>query len=513
MGWDCPQRQCPSVSELTCGPGRTISTPHHIATLTLGEIESGAQREIPEPDSMPIPEEWLSIASAEARSRKSGTLVVWSEIDRISAQAETIFDRVEKEVGRIYRHFINDNEVTIRMAAFREGQMMSLENRDRTVRPNDPLFLMRNSSTSEPWREEPMFNLSHKQQFRIEVGGRQELVEVTYSIVKQEALGTQRQNPGSLGYGQDARENMGVSVVRENREILVDNSFVREGGRGDIPMNRWWGCEVRFNRNCDDHFGIDHNKQMVVTFSNAARELLNSEGDTSAILRDLGVEEDPIYRIVADIRDTTRSMLNDIKVMFERRRAERGELGDETLPFDSSPETEAVRMATRSTNDMLEDSSEPQTPTDRVHDETDEDVRKEQIASFLADEGFDKEEANRRAQELVRNAFRYAFAASDLSGFQMFNGRSRGGVLFVELNINHQLYTFLKFLEQDAEENDNPAARRAAICIRTLLLAWSRMEDHIEDGERKQRVQQIASNWGEQANDVLRQLNEQSSST
>lgn len=487
-----------------------INSPSH-CYINVGAIELGNQREIPEPDSMPIPEEWLSVASPEARSGKSGTLVVWSTIDRIRAQAETIFDRVEKEIGRIYRHFINDNEVTIRMAAFREGQMMPLENRDRTVRPNDPLFLMKDSSTSEPWRSEPMFKLSHKESFPVEVGGREEVIEVTYSIVKQEALGSQRQNPGSLDHGQDARDNMGVSVVRENREILVDNSFVREGGGGYIPQNRWWGCEVRFNRNCDDLFGIDHNKQMVVTFSNAARELLNSEGDTSAILRDLGVEEDPIYKIVADIRDTTRSMLNDIRIMFERRKMDREEADDETSTTDSSPETEAARIATLSTDGMLGDLSEPPTQTDRVRDETDEKAREEQIATFLTDEGFEKEEADRKAQELVRNAFRYAFVAADLSGFQMFNGRSRGGVLFVELNINHQLYTFLKFLEQAAEENDNPAARRAAICIRTLLLAWSRMEDHIEDGERKQRVQQIASNWGEQANDVLRQLNEQSS--
>ena len=50
-------------------------------------------------------------------------------------------------------------------------------------------------------------------------------------------------------------------------------------------MNRWWGCEVRFGSGCDDLFGVDHNKQVVVAFSNAAKELLNSEGDTQDILK------------------------------------------------------------------------------------------------------------------------------------------------------------------------------------------------------------------------------------
>ena len=336
---------------------------------------------------------------------------------------------------------------------------------------------------------------------------RQEVVDVTYSIVKQEALGTQAQNPGALPHGQDARENMGVSVVRENREIIVDNAFVREGGRGSIPMNRWWGCEVRFGRGCDDLFGIDHNKQMVVKFSNAARELLNSEEDSPDLLRNLGEENNPIYKIVAEIRNTTKNLAGDINLMFERRKKERqGFEGDEG---PQSPEDEAMRLATVSTNDKLDEQSEAQTQTDRDHKEKDSETRQEEIQNFLASEGYEDEEASSRAAELVRNAFRYSFTRADIDGFQMFSVRNAGGILFVNLNINHQLYEFLRIIEEDALENDNPVAYKAAVGIRTLLLAWARMEDHIEAPERKQRVQQIAAQWGEHASDVLGQLNQQ----
>ena len=492
-----------------------IDNPSH-CYIDVEDIEFGIQREIPEPDHILIPDEWRAIASPETLDPNRGTLVVWSKIDRIRAQAETIFDRVEKEVGRIYRHFINENELTIRMAAFRNEQSVPHENRDRNVRPNDPLFLMStggslgDSSTNEPWQTEPMFDLTHNEIFDINFDGRHETVEVIYSRVKQDALGTQAQNPGRLPHGQDARDNMGVSVVRENREVLLDNSFVREGGRGNIPMNRWWGCEVRFNRGCDDLFGIDHNKQMVVTFSNAARELLNSEGDTPTILRDLGAEEDPLYKIVADIRNTTRNLMGEIELMFGRRRSERndGVVNGDSV-HNSSPEYEASRLATQHTNDALNEQRESPTRTDKAHQGLEQGIREKEIADFLTNEGFPGDEAKQRAAELVRNAFRYSFVPVDLDGFQMFNGRSRGGVLFLGLNINHQLYDFLRILEQDALENDNPVARKAAVGIRTVLLAWGRMEDHIEDSERKQRIQQIASQWGEQANDVLRQLNEQ----
>ena len=189
-------------------------------------IQKGEQYQIPEPDDSPIPE-WLRSASQEALDQKHGTIVVWSDIDRIKAQVETIFKRVEKEIGRIYRHFINDDELTIRMASFRGDQSTAQE--DRCVRPNDPLYLMRRTSTPKPWSEEPMFASAQSTSKEVLVDGRQEIIEIIYSVVKPEALGEQAANPGSLPHGQDARHNMGVSVVRENREILLDNSFVREG--------------------------------------------------------------------------------------------------------------------------------------------------------------------------------------------------------------------------------------------------------------------------------------------
>ena len=499
--------QCRRVDVWTWQRG--IDNPSH-TYLDVDAIETGEQYEIPTPDNDPVPEHWRDTVRRETRTAMSGTLVVWSNIDRIRTQSETIFARIEKEIGRIYRHFINDNELSIRMASFRSGQSIPLgqNDSDRLVRPNDPLFLMTNSSTSDPWNDEPMFKTTHQKSYELDIDGRRENVDITYSIVKEAALGTQAAQPGSLPHGQDARNNMGVSIVRENREILVDNSFVREGGRGSIPMNRWWGCEVRFNQGCDDAFGIDHNKQMVVIFSNAARELLNSEyDDTSDILERLGAADDPVYRIVADIRDTTRSMLRDIELMFRRRRQMRLHETEE----ESSAEDEASRLATQSLEDRLNDRREQMTQTDRDHDHMDEQSRTHSLAEFLSNQGLETEEAAQRAAELVRSNFRFSFNPADLDGYQMFSVKNSSGVLFLNLNINHQLYEFLDFLEEDAEENENPAARRAAIGIRTLLLAWGRMEDHIEDGQRRQEVQQIAYQWGQQASEVLRQLNEQSS--
>ena len=29
------------------------------------------------------------------------------------------------------------------------------------------------------------------------------------------------------------------------------------------PRHRWYGCELRFGRGCDDLFGVDHSKQLA----------------------------------------------------------------------------------------------------------------------------------------------------------------------------------------------------------------------------------------------------------
>ena len=57
--------------------------------------------------------------SSDTLNHEHGTLVVWSEPDRIVAQSSTIFDQVEEEVGRIFRRYLYEDELTIRMTSFR----------------------------------------------------------------------------------------------------------------------------------------------------------------------------------------------------------------------------------------------------------------------------------------------------------------------------------------------------------------------------------------------------------
>ena len=248
------------------------------SSLDARVIESG-ELDVPFPDrDTPIPDRWLKAGSDNIFQNRSGTLVVWGgKLDKIQWRTgRTIIENTSREVGRIHRHFLDTGRTRIRTATFLANRPGEAEY-ESTVVPNDPLYLMSPSSVpEEPWDVTPMFEQwGEIKYYTVPVEDREETVSVKYSIVKPEALRTESitQNPGGTPRGRHARHNIGVSLVREDREIVLEDAFLREGGSAENPQNRWWGCEVSFGRSCDELFGVDHNKQMVANFTQAARTL------------------------------------------------------------------------------------------------------------------------------------------------------------------------------------------------------------------------------------------------
>ena len=472
--------------------------------IDIDEIEAGDLQEVPEPDSEAIPEQWLNMVSSGTLNSEHGTLVVWSEPDRLVMQSQTIFNQVEEQVGRIYRHYINDGDLTVLMASFRQGE--AKPQIEREVDPNDPLYLMADSSTPAPWDEIPMFEPYSTREFTLNADGREESVEVKFSLAKQEALGERRgDHPGNRDYGRHALRSMGVSVVRENREILLENFFNTEGGGGSLPQNRWWGCEVRFGSGCDDLFGVDHNKQMVAYFSRAVKDISESDGSSrQRTLDDLGVGEDDVYAVVAYIRGTLTSIRKEIDRRFAARP---GRGGDAVEGEGTSVEQAAVLLTTGVTRHAIEDDGSRPTQTDLDRTEMDSEERTARLAEHLAHEGFSEPEAQIIAARIVENDDWFHIIPAQLPGDLMFSFVSSGGVLNMSLNIHHPIYRFLQVIEDEAAESGNEVARKAAVGILAMLLSWGRMEDDIDDDELRRNVQNRAIHWGSMVSGVLSDLN------
>ena len=477
--------------------------------VDVDKIEQGTQQLVPDPELGPPPSDWLDLASPDAVNERCGTLVVWSNPDRIRQRVETIFNQLEEEIGRIYRHFISGGDISIRMASFRMSARMApalvTAREDRMVRPNDPLYLTAGSSAPiSDGIPDPMFEEYSREQYPLTLKGREEMIEVVYSIAKSEILGEYRNDlPGNRPYGQHARKNMGISVVRENREISLENYFDRTGGGGSIPENRWWGCEVSFSSGCDDLFGVDHNKQLVSHFASAMKYLDESDGETLQLIMDLGEDDDDvIYKVAGDIRNTTRAMMREIRRMFGRR-PRRVQSPEE----DTTTESKAENIVQEATREAIETGGLDENQTDKDRDEQSPEKKIEEVAEIYKAEGFDLEEARNVATELVRRGKWYNILHTPLDGYQMFSFTTGGGILTMKLNIQHPIYEFIQSIGDDADEDES--SDRIAVGILAMLLSWGRMENDIERNEVRIEVQERARTWGRMVNYVLTHIDEE----
>ena len=496
--------QCKKVDVWTWQDG--LDSVWH-SSIDTDIIEQGAH-EVPFPDqNTPIPEAWKIAGSDEIYGHRSGTLVVWSKLDKIQWKTgRTIIDNTAREVGRIHRHWIDAEITKIRAASFLERRPNEREDEKLFV-ANDPLYLMKPTSTPEPWDNEPMFkqwiNTVH---YTPIVDGQKVTIEVKYSIVKSEALktGRVRQLPGNEPHGKHARHNIGVSVVREDREIILEDAFLREGGSADNPQNRWWGCEVLFFRNCDELFGVDHNKQMVADFTQAAKTLARDDRPNQIILDETGMGDEPIYKIVGDIRDQTRAMMRQISQMFAQRRDTPKPGGRRT------PEKKAVKTATAADREAIAAGIETPTNTDKDREQIPPKVRETGLTEQFIKSGQEEQNAQQLAKILVQEDLSYQFNPAQLDGYQIFNVRSNQGILHINLNTDHPIYGLLKHVEDKLGEkgDESTPAFQAIVAIRLLLSSWARMEDQTESKEERTRIQDIAMIWGRQVDKVINQLRE-----
>ncbi len=496
--------QCTKVDVWTWqdGPGSIWHS-----SLDAKAIESG-DHNVPIPDrDTPIPERWKTAGSDDIFGHRSGTLVVWSDLDKVQWKTgRTIIDNTSREVGRIHRHFIDADITRIRTASFLSNRPGEAEF-EATVVANDPLYLMSPTSVpEEPWNNSPMFEQWGDVRFyTVIVEDREETVGVKYSIVKPEALRTDlvTQNPGGTPRGRHARHNIGVSVVREDREIVLEDAFLREGGSTENPQNRWWGCEVHFGRSCDELFGVDHNKQMVANFTQAAKTLARDDRPRQLVLDEMNVDDDTIYTIVGDIRDQTRAMMQQIRQMYARKRKPPG-AGKKT------PEGKAVIIQTEADKEAIKAGAEKKTSTDIDRERTPKEERQAKLTVLFTESGQPEDEARELARMLVQEDLSYQFNPAQLDGFQMFNVRSIQGVLHINLNTEHPIYDLLSHLEDQVSEEideDNPAFQ-AVVALRLLLSSWARMEDQTESRGERTRIQDIAMNWGRQVDKVINYLRE-----
>ncbi|NYT28021.1 MAG: ATP-binding protein [Candidatus Thiodubiliella endoseptemdiera] len=191
--------------------------------LDLDEITNNGLEEVPEPVQKNIPNEFKEYINGE-----SGTLVLWSKIDRCMWKtAKSIFKHSELIIGRMYRYFIQDNEVTIKMIAKNENGQLSLSNTgNNNFKANDPIYLMDKTSCPEPFENNAMFKKwdgeDYEIKFKVNHNNNEHEVSVKSTYAKEESRDVKKYgNAGSAPHGKHAQQNVGVSIMRANREFRL----------------------------------------------------------------------------------------------------------------------------------------------------------------------------------------------------------------------------------------------------------------------------------------------------
>lgn len=461
--------------------------------VDLDLVRSGEMSAVPTPEPRPIPH---SIVDRARNLGESGTLVSWTNLDRVMWKtAQAVIKNSEFLIARMYRRFLADDRVSIRMASFTGDSSKPVL--DHAARANDPGYLIVPSSTPDPFDKQPMFRPAGDNwevPYELEFNGAVHNVTVRYSIARPEARPKNVRNPGSSPYGKHAQKNIGVSIVRADRELDMDQSLVT----GYDPVERWWGVEIEFDPELDELFGVTNNKQAARHFSDIAQQFeaqKNSNKDWVSYKAELTEDGDPtipLIELVQDIDRALKSMRDSLDI--ERKGTE------QRKRHKGSDPASAEAKATRATRERQDEGHKGQSDDG---EKLPSEEREEGLSRELEASGIARQDAKEIAARTIRSGVKYAFADAEIEGMSFFTVKSVVGELLIKLNINHPAYkNLVEVLEKDADPGEASAdqlrerLQRASTGLRLLLSAWARLEDEQQTDRLRAELQQIRSHWG-----------------
>jgi hypothetical protein len=471
--------------------------------IDLGEVEAGEMSEVPTPEPVPVPEIWREASAGGLAD--SGTLIVWSGIDRcLWRTSKALIDNSEELIGRMYRYWIDRGEVRIRLASFLNSDPGTMQS-DLEARPNDPLYLMEGTSCPEPFSEKPMFQPFPSAEASevvktVRFRGEDHEVKIRLSIATEEARAEDPEDgrdAGSRPHGAHARRNVGVSVVRAGRELELDQGWTSSYE----PRERWWGVEVSFEPGLDDLFGVSNNKQFARNFAEAARldaGALAKAHEGSITQAKLALEEEgdpiaPLLDVIWYVERNIRAMRQHVAKQAEGRRRQRhkGKSAEERA-------TEAVRRRQEEGHKGRSDADEGK----------DSEERKAELTDQLEKEGFDPKKATELAAKTIDSGLKYRMEAAPLEAGAFFSVQSRGGVILVTLNSEHPAYELLLGAEDPSDlpnevEQLKAKLQSAQEGLEMMLFAWARYEDEQMDSDKRRQAQNVRHDWGRMAEGFL----------
>lgn len=457
--------------------------------LDVDEMKSGELEEVPEPIQRSIPEAYEK--AFFSKRPESGTLVVWSKLDRLSWKTgKSIFRHCEHLVGRMYRNFICNDNIKIESITYRKESedRLAVWERD-TFKANDPMYLLKNTSLPElpgHYKNQAFFEMQDKEVVSVEYIDEQGEpkrcdVTITASMVKKSiSKNILKDVVGKLGstqWGKHCAKNVGVSIVRANRELVLRDSFLSSSLRES--KGRFIGIEVAFPPQLDSVFGVTNNKQDAVKLI---------PYDMSSISSQAGFDSEQEY--LRDLEENGDSLLQVLKVV--------GVIKKQISALTKSLET--IDVAGKGTKDGVKAEGAAEGAADKATqgsvnrekhghktDTISEPLKKSDVVDHLKNAGgMTQEEAEVKAERLILTGNRFLIedVARDSEAF--FDVSTSKGLTLVLLNTNHVF--FKKLVSKLGDEELE--------VLQTAIAGFARVMNETTDDRRLKYLNAIRREWG-----------------
>lgn len=465
--------------------------------LDVEEIKQHNQNEIDSPKPGRLPEKYKKFIHYNSEEKsfdfsRSGTLVIWKKCTNVDHKKwSTCVNHMSMDLGRKYRYFLASNKIQILRIETRsrsENKLLAndplyLRTPSQECVPNDVSVLINNNYQSNKYNSSLGYTDSLFEQFGdpfpeevtikylengIEKTGK---LNIKYSVVKEKYYSNNSlkitTKPGMLSFGktQNIKTNVGISVVRNQREIDFGYfGFFNE--QTNSPEYRWWGVEIDFNSDLDGAFKISNNKQSInlVPLSPDERKEYDESEDGPSVW--LTLYEHIHDTIVAMTQRNERIRSNDFNEC-------------DSLPSQSSQIVKTVDA------------------DDYKEQECNVEVQREEAKGQLINEG--KEATESEIEKFIDSKVRVAYLQK--GKHDSFIDKSyAAGTLTIIVNTNHPFYR--ESLEKlvDNQETKTPVELLLIALMKTVQTYGSKdealMDNFIYDLNRK-------------ISDYMRELDEQ----
>lgn len=455
--------------------------------LDIDKIIAGTLESIPYPIKKPLPDYIIDSIQDEPLP-ESGTLVVWSHLDRLQWKtSKSIKKHSELRIGRMYRNFLNDKKVVIKFRNFevsREGSVIQTD--QHLINANDPMYLTPNLTMDllpSPFSKEAFFELVEEYSRKYSFNGEEYEVTFRSSMPKRAIWDSirkiEKKKVGSTPYGKHAASNMGLSIVRANRELDLDPSFITWDAEKNKDIGRWFSLEVSFPPGLDKVFGVLNNKQAAVNLrpmdvdADASYEGFSSSEEYKLDLKENGNTMHIMYEIASEIKQM------------------RKKLEEKFLPYPSGNISDQTSDGHNVSDIATEKSKERSNVNPTEFDEVSPSL--EGVKKTLIQAGKTEDEAEAQAHRILEKGRKFEIEVVPLSTTAFFDVTRENGFILLQINENHPFYTSVLSKQSPNEK----------LLLELVLAAWARLEQETTSEQRRRNLETARASWGEILEDFI----------